>query len=177
MIADPADAAGGGASRRARFSLTAVTSARSGASRRSSDHGRRSSVSAGGQTLIPGTHHAGMTEHGPGKLQSHPAWICSCGDRPNPRGTRLGSRPSAWLREEGSRRRNLPAPGGRSRRTPPFRVVGHRGDQQPTATSWASMALRMMKSSDGGSAGKPEKRFTARSNDPHHVLTGVDRPR
>jgi hypothetical protein len=39
------------------------------------------------------------------------------------------------------------------------------------------MALRMMKSADGGSAGIPEKRFTARSNEPHHALTGVDRPR
>jgi hypothetical protein len=35
----------------------------------------------------------------------------------------------------------------------------------------------MMKSSDGGSAGCPEKRFTARSNDPHQALTGVERPR
>ena len=35
----------------------------------------------------------------------------------------------------------------------------------------------MMKSSDGGSAGSPEKRLTARSNEPHQALTGVDRPR
>src|SRR3712207_4622686 len=34
-----------------------------------------------------------------------------------------------------------------------------------------------MKSSDGGSAGRPEKRVTARSNDPHQALTGVERPR
>jgi hypothetical protein len=39
------------------------------------------------------------------------------------------------------------------------------------------MALRMMKSGDGGSAGSPEKRLTARSNEPHHALTGVERPR
>ena len=31
----------------------------------------------------------------------------------------------------------------------------------------------MMKSVDGGSAGRPEKRLTARSNDPHQALTGV----
>jgi len=35
----------------------------------------------------------------------------------------------------------------------------------------------MMKSLDGGSAGSPENRLTARSNDPHHALTGVLRPR
>ena len=35
----------------------------------------------------------------------------------------------------------------------------------------------MMKSSDGGSAGRPENRLTARSNEPHHALTGVERPR
>jgi hypothetical protein len=29
--------------------------------------------------------------------------------------------------------------------------------------------LRMMKSSDGGLAGAPENRLTARSNDPHHA--------
>jgi hypothetical protein len=34
-----------------------------------------------------------------------------------------------------------------------------------------------MKSLAGGSAGRPEKRFTARSNEPHQALTGVDRPR
>jgi hypothetical protein len=34
-----------------------------------------------------------------------------------------------------------------------------------------------MKSSEGGDAGAPENRFTARSNDPHHALTGVERPR
>jgi len=34
-----------------------------------------------------------------------------------------------------------------------------------------------MKSSDGGFAGSPEKRLTARSNDPHQALTGVERPR
>ena len=39
------------------------------------------------------------------------------------------------------------------------------------------MALRMMKSFEGGAAGRPEKRLTARSNDPHHALTGVERPR
>ena len=38
-------------------------------------------------------------------------------------------------------------------------------------------ALRAMKSSDGGSAGKPENRLTARSNEPHHAFTGVERPR
>jgi hypothetical protein len=37
--------------------------------------------------------------------------------------------------------------------------------------------LRMMKSSDGGLAGAPENRLTARSNDPHHALTGGERPR
>ncbi len=31
----------------------------------------------------------------------------------------------------------------------------------------------MMKSSDGGSAGRPENRLTARSNEPHQALTGV----
>ena len=35
----------------------------------------------------------------------------------------------------------------------------------------------MMKSPDGGSAGNPENRLTARSKDPHHALTGVERPR
>jgi hypothetical protein len=35
----------------------------------------------------------------------------------------------------------------------------------------------MMKSSDGGSAGRPENMFTARSNEPHHAFTGVERPR
>ena len=35
----------------------------------------------------------------------------------------------------------------------------------------------MMKSSDGGSAGAPENRLTARSNEPHHAFTGVERPR
>ena len=35
----------------------------------------------------------------------------------------------------------------------------------------------MMNSVDGGSTGNPEKRLTARSNDPHHALTGVDLPR
>src|SRR6516164_8287413 len=39
------------------------------------------------------------------------------------------------------------------------------------------MALRMMKSFDGGSAGTPENRLTARSKEPHHAWTGVDRPR
>ena len=48
---------------------------------------------------------------------------------------------------------------------------------QPTATSWASIELRVMKSPEGGSAGTPEKRLTARSNEPHHALTGVERPR
>ena len=48
---------------------------------------------------------------------------------------------------------------------------------QPTATSWASIALRMMKSLEGGAAGSPEKRLTARSNEPHQALTGVERPR
>jgi hypothetical protein len=36
--------------------------------------------------------------------------------------------------------------------------------------------LRMMKSSDGGLAGAPENRLTARSNDPHHALTGGRAP-
>ena len=35
----------------------------------------------------------------------------------------------------------------------------------------------MMKSRDGGSAGAPENRFTARSKDPHQAFTGVERPR
>jgi hypothetical protein len=35
----------------------------------------------------------------------------------------------------------------------------------------------MMKSADGGVAGSPENRLTARSNDPHQALTGVERPR
>ena len=35
----------------------------------------------------------------------------------------------------------------------------------------------MMKSSDGGDAGRPEKRLTAWSNDPHQAFTGVERPR
>ena len=35
----------------------------------------------------------------------------------------------------------------------------------------------MMKSAEGGSAGSPENRLTARSKDPHHALTGVERPR
>jgi hypothetical protein len=35
----------------------------------------------------------------------------------------------------------------------------------------------MMKSSDGGSAGSPEKRLTARSKEPHQALTCVERPR
>ena len=35
----------------------------------------------------------------------------------------------------------------------------------------------MMKSCDGGSAGRPENRLTARSNEPHQALTGVERPR
>jgi hypothetical protein len=39
------------------------------------------------------------------------------------------------------------------------------------------MALRMMKSRDGGSAGSPENMLTARSKDPHQALTGVLRPR
>ena len=39
------------------------------------------------------------------------------------------------------------------------------------------MALRMMKSSEGGTAGWPENRLTARSNEPHQALTGVERPR
>jgi hypothetical protein len=34
----------------------------------------------------------------------------------------------------------------------------------------------MMKSSEGGSAGAPENKLTARSNEPHHALTGVERP-
>jgi hypothetical protein len=34
-----------------------------------------------------------------------------------------------------------------------------------------------MKSSEGGSAGAPENITTHRSNEPHHALTGVDRPR
>ena len=34
-----------------------------------------------------------------------------------------------------------------------------------------------MKPADGGTAGRPENRLTARSNEPHHALTGVDRPR
>ena len=47
----------------------------------------------------------------------------------------------------------------------------------PTATSCAFIELRMMKSSDGGSAGMAEKRLTAMSNDPHHAFTAVERPR
>jgi hypothetical protein len=39
------------------------------------------------------------------------------------------------------------------------------------------MEFRMMKSVDGGSAGRPEKRLTARSKDPHQALTGVADPR
>ena len=35
----------------------------------------------------------------------------------------------------------------------------------------------MMKSSDGGAAGAPENRLTARSNEPHQAFTGVERPR
>lgn len=35
----------------------------------------------------------------------------------------------------------------------------------------------MMELSDGGLAGRPENRFTDRSNDPQQALTGVDRPR
>ena len=35
----------------------------------------------------------------------------------------------------------------------------------------------MMKSFDGGSAGWPENRLTARSKVPHQALTGVERPR
>jgi hypothetical protein len=35
----------------------------------------------------------------------------------------------------------------------------------------------MMNSSDDGTAGRPENRPTARSNEPHHALTGVERPR
>ena len=38
-------------------------------------------------------------------------------------------------------------------------------------------ALRVMKSPAGGSTGRPEKRLTARSNEPHQALTGVERPR
>src|SRR5260370_27765173 len=58
-------------------------------------------------------------------------------------------------------------------------AFGWRGSpgHQPTSTSWASAALRTMKSSEGGSAGRPENRNTARSNVPHHALTGDDRPR
>jgi hypothetical protein len=37
--------------------------------------------------------------------------------------------------------------------------------------------LRALKSFRGGSAGAPENSVTARSNDPHQALTGVDRPR
>jgi len=40
-----------------------------------------------------------------------------------------------------------------------------------------SIALRTIKSSDGGSAGWPENRFTARSQEPHQALTGVERAR
>jgi hypothetical protein len=35
----------------------------------------------------------------------------------------------------------------------------------------------MMKSLDGGSARWPENRLTARSKEPHHAFTGVERPR
>ena len=35
----------------------------------------------------------------------------------------------------------------------------------------------MMKSSDGGSVGLPENRWTARSNAPHQAFTGDERPR
>ena len=41
----------------------------------------------------------------------------------------------------------------------------------------ASIALRKMKPSAGGLDDLPEKRLTARSNDPHQALTGVERPR
>ena len=34
-----------------------------------------------------------------------------------------------------------------------------------------------MKSADGGSAGAPENRVTARSKAPHQASTGVERPR
>jgi len=54
--------------------------------------------------------------------------------------------------------------GARRHKTPPYRT--ERPGHQPTATSWASMALRMMKSPDGGSAGSPENKLTARSNEP-----------
>jgi len=40
-----------------------------------------------------------------------------------------------------------------------------------------SLALRTIKSSDGGSAGWPENRFTTRSKEPHRALTGVERAR
>ena len=56
---------------------------------------------------------------------------------------------------------------------------GWRGSpgHQPTSICWASAELRTMKSSEGGSEGRPENRLTARSNDPHQALTGVERPR
>ena len=46
----------------------------------------------------------------------------------------------------------------------------------PTTICWASDALRVMKSLEGGSAGAPENITTHRSKDPHHALTDVDRP-
>jgi hypothetical protein len=48
---------------------------------------------------------------------------------------------------------------------------------QPTTICSASEELRVMKPSPGGSAGAPEYSVTARSNEPHHALTGVARPR
>ena len=47
----------------------------------------------------------------------------------------------------------------------------------PISICSASAELRMMKSLDGGSTDRPEKRLTARSKLPHQAFTAVERPR
>ena len=133
----------------------------------------RCSSSAGSQSHTT----QACAERRAGELERERVRIGAGRARPPSRArTRRARRPSAPRRARAAPPRTPPARGGRRRRRRPGRSAASPG-HQPTATSCASIALRMMKSSDGGSAGSPENRFTARSNEPHHALTGVERPR
>ena len=133
-------------------------------------------LEGGGQLSIPVAHHAGMAEHRAGELHGRGAWIGGGADVVPvqevlaqlliPAGPGWGQ---GGPRELGRRRMCI----REQRRLGWCASPGH----QPTLTASASLALRVMKSLPGGSAGAPENSVTARSNDPHQAFTGVDRPR
>ncbi len=126
---------------------------------------RRRAVGARCERRIPATHRAAVPDGRAAEVERGRVRIGGAHDVvPVEDELAERPRPSAPPRARASPPRTPRAPDARRRRTPPVRTVPSPG-HQPTATSSASIALRKMKSCDGGCAGRPEKRLTARSND------------